>query len=216
MQPRPPESPPLLADAPLRNIPAVVLAGGRGTVCCRRDYSDLRESPFRAMKVRRFRARRARWHPRCREASPRPCSPRACHGTTRRSDRERRPRDVRRPALRVPRHRSPGRKPWFLAGPTTARLRPRRASIPALLKFHRSLRAAADDPSCRSRRRSSVGRNAIVRSGAKIRLSAVLPCAVVPADARITDAIVTRDAVLGGSIASGGVGLENCRATAIL
>jgi hypothetical protein len=47
-------------------------------------------------------------------------------------------------------------------------------------------------------------------------LSAVLPCAVVPADARITDAIVTRDAVLGGSIASGGVGLENCRATAIL
>jgi mannose-1-phosphate guanylyltransferase len=50
----------------------------------------------------------------------------------------------------------------------------------------------------------SVGRNAIVRSGAKIRLSAVLPCAVVPADARIADAIVTPDAVLDGSIASGG------------
>jgi mannose-1-phosphate guanylyltransferase len=50
----------------------------------------------------------------------------------------------------------------------------------------------------------SVGRNAIVRSGAKIRLSAVLPSAVVPADARIADAIVTPDAVLDGSIASGG------------
>jgi NDP-sugar pyrophosphorylase family protein len=49
----------------------------------------------------------------------------------------------------------------------------------------------------------SVGRNTIVRSRAEIRFSAVLPCAVVSADARVADAIVTPDAALDGSIASG-------------